>query len=203
MRALLLLVLVACQRTHDVTIQMGPNGNSLTVGFQCRAADGTFLAQKALDANNQLAFNVVVDLIDLGGGLPGCRGEELVQTCAGGKCSIATRSDGTRFCVPMRIPLGLVGQADQAQLVALVRDQLTKEPVTTDAPDRPVLIRSVATTEPCPTSPTQPFDLARVIGCAYSCPVVLDDISGPVSLSLDALDNNCEPEVRVCASFPP
>jgi len=31
---------------------------------------------------------------------------------------------------------------------------------------------------------------------------VLDDIDGPVSLSLDVLDDQCESTVHACAGFP-
>ena len=208
MRYLLLLSLLACQRTHDVTIELGPDNQRISVGFQCRRLDNTFIGDIAL-AGDRLKFRVVVDIIDLGGGLPGCRGEELVQTCATpGRCSIATRSDGTRFCAELDLPIALLGLADQSQLVATVHDQLTKQAITTDAPDRPVLIRSVATTETCDAfegagAATHAFAQAQVIGCAYSCPVQLDDIAGPIALSLDVFDDHCEAQVKVCASFPP
>jgi hypothetical protein len=202
MRYLALLALLGCERTHDVSIRLGPDDQSVTTGFQCRRADDTFIGDIAL-VGDRLKFNVVVDFIDLGGGVPGCRGEELVKTCKQpGACTIAGT---TRFCVPLDLPVALIGQADQKQLIALVHDQLVAQgAITTDAPNGPVLIRAVATTESCTAiTPGHPFALAQVIGCAYSCPVVLDEISGPVGLSLDVLDEHCEAQVKVCAGFPP
>jgi len=48
----------------------------------------------------------------------------------------------------------------------------------------------------------QTIDPAQAVGCAYSCPAVLDDIDGPISLSLDTLNQQCEQQVRACAAFP-
>ena len=202
MRYLMLLALLGCERTHDVSIRLGPDDQSVTTGFQCRRDDGTFIGDIAL-VGDRLKFNVVVDFIDLGGGVPGCRGEELVKTCKQrGACTLPTTA---RYCAPLDLPVALIGQADQKQLIGLVHDQLVADgAITTDAPNGPLLIRAVATTESCAAiTPGHPFALAQVIGCAYSCPVVLDDIGGPVGLSLDVLDDHCEAQVKVCASFPP
>jgi len=202
MRYLVLLMVLGCERTHDVSIRLGPDDKSVTTGFQCRRADDTFIGDIAL-VGDRLKFNVVVDFIDLGGGVPGCRGEELVKTCKQpGACTIATT---TRYCAPLDLPVALIGQADQKQLIGLVHDQLVAQgAITTDAPNGPVLVRAVATTESCAAiTPGHAFTPDQVIGCAYSCPVVLDEIGGPIGLSLDVLDDHCEAQVKVCASFPP
>jgi hypothetical protein len=39
------------------------------------------------------------------------------------------------------------------------------------------------------------------VGCAYSCPVELDNVD-TVSVSLDTLSRQCEPLVKLCARFP-
>ena len=44
--------------------------------------------------------------------------------------------------------------------------------------------------------------LVLALGCAYSCPVQLDQVSGSVAISIDTVDNRCEAAVRACAAFP-
>lgn len=205
MRLLVLAVCLAgCQRAHDVSIQIGPDDETLTIGFQCKQDDGTLLAERA-HVGGMYRFSVVVDVIDLGGRLAGCRGEELVKTCAvPGTCTVVPRDDGTRYCVDVVLPETIVHAGGQKDLIDLLRPQLEAQVVTTDAPDRPVMLRAVATTEPCDTfrSSLAPFDQARVTGCAYSCPVQLDAVAGPVALSLDSLNDRCASQVGVCAAFP-
>ena len=141
----------------------------------------------------------------LGGSLPGCRGEELFAACGGGACEIVTRPDGTRYCEDITVSQADVAAAMKdnfAPMLNSIRTQLQAQPITLDAPDDPVLIRSVATTESCAAVPAA-FDPTQLVGCAYSCPVQLDEVDGPVALSLDTLTRACEREVKFCAAFPP
>lgn len=214
MRALLALVLVACQQAHVVSLQLGPSSDRLSVGFACREDPPPnmpntltpLLAARALQSDNSLRFSIVVDVITLGGVLPGCRGEELFLGCKdSGDCEIVPRADGTRFCVEVEVSSQAVTDAMQdppelQRMLGEIRDQLDDEPVTLDAPDEPVLIRAVATVEPCVPDA---FDFEQLVGCAYSCPAQLDEVDGPIALSLDAIDDRCEFEVKACASFPP
>lgn len=198
---------VACQDAHTVTLQLGPTDDTLTAGFACvQDADPTaLLAGRAAQPDGGLRFSVVVDVITLGGELPGCRGEELFAACRDGGCEIVPREDGTRFCRDITVPASVVTAAmndDLEPLLASLRSQLQAEPVTLDAPDVPVLLRAVATTEPCSAVATA-FDLQELVGCAYSCPAQLDEVDGPIALSLDTLTRQCEREVKACAAFPP
>lgn len=208
MRALFALVLVAaCQEAHTVTLQLGPTDDTLTAGFACvQDADPTrLLASRAAQPGGGLQFSIVVDVVTLGGELPGCRGEELFTACADGGCEIVPRDDGTRFCRDVTVPASAVVAAmneDLEPLLASIRTQLQAEPVTLDAPDEPVLLRAVATTEPC-SALASDFDLLELVGCAYSCPAQLDEVDGPIALSLDTLTRQCEREVKACAVFPP
>jgi hypothetical protein len=89
-----------------------------------------------------------------------------------------------------------------------------------NAPDEPVIVRAVATLESCddvmrPNATNDgynPFNLSQgptacepaapapeLIGCAYSCPVLLDQVTTAVTLSIDSATARCEPVVRVCA----
>jgi hypothetical protein len=199
---LALLAFAACQRTREVTLQLGPTPDTITLGFVCRqdADPSLFLAERARVGPN-FEFNVIVDIIDLGGQLPGCRGEELVAACPSGTCSIVPRASG-RYCQRVSFAASLVNPDDLKPLLEAVRTQLDDELVTLDAPDRPVLIRALATTEGDCGDVPDTFDPDQLVGCAYSCPVQLDAIDGPIALSLDALSNTCEPEVRACARYP-
>ena len=74
--------------------------------------------------------------------------------------------------------------------------------MTLDAPDEPVLLAPSRQAEAC-NALSEEFNLNRLVGCAYSCPAQLDDVDGPISLSLDTLTRQCEREVKACAVFPP
>jgi len=206
MRTLLLLAFAGCQQAHSITLQLGPTEDTLTAGFGCfqDADPAKLLAQRGLQQGGGLKFSIVVDVISLGGRLPGCRGEELAAACDDGACTIVPRSDGTRFCHEVLVDATAVTAALRDDLVPLldsIRTQLRVEAVTLDAPDEPVLLRAVATTEPC-DAVTAAFDPQDLVGCAYSCPAQLDDIDGPIALSLDTLTRECEREVKACAAFP-
>ncbi len=198
-----MLALLACQRTHEVTVQLGPNDHALTIGFLCRqdADPGKLLGERAR-SGTAYTFQVVVDVIDLGGQLAGCRGEELIAACSSNACSVTPTT--TRFCHSIQVEAGDFQPANRAKLLAQIHEDLRAAgPIISDAPDRPVLIRAIATTEAagCTTIPDQ-FDGDKLVGCAYSCPVQLDAIDGPIALSLDTLDDSCERVVRACAKYP-
>jgi hypothetical protein len=214
MRAAWLLVLAACQQAHVVTLQLGPSEDTLSVGFVCRedplpgmpSMMTPLLAGRGIQPDGSLKFSMIVDVITLGGVLPGCRGEELFSGCQdSGDCEIVPRADGTRFCVEVEVSRQALTAAmgntpDLAPMLEEIRARLDDEPVTLDAPDEPVMIRAVATTEACVPDT---FDFEQLIGCAYSCPAQLDEVDGPIALSLDAINDRCEFEVKACASFPP
>jgi hypothetical protein len=202
----LALAAAACEREHRVRILLGPADGSLGLGFKCEDAQGTPLVTRAL-AGGQLVFRVVVDLIGVGDAVPGCRGEEILRACPReADCpTLVVSEDGRRACAEVTIRPPFDEANTQAQLLA----QLRAIPITSDAPDRPVMVRAVATLERCddrlvaPQGGTYPvLDPAQALGCAYSCPLQLDAVDGAVSLFLDALDERCEPQVRACAAFP-
>jgi hypothetical protein len=212
MRALFLLSLAACQQAHVVTLQLGPSEDKLSVGFACREDPlpgmpnmmTPLLAARGIQPDGSLKFSMIVDVITLGGELPGCRGEELFSGCKdSGDCEIVPRADGSRFCVEIEVSQQAVTAAmadDLGPMLGEIRGRLDDEAVTFDAPDEPVMIRAVATVEPC--VPDE-LDFEQLIGCAYSCPAQLDEVDGPIALSLDAINDRCEFEVKACASFPP
>lgn len=200
--ALLLVIAAACQQTHEISLRLGPNDGTVTAGFLCvQDADPTMpLFDRAL-VGQTYTFRLVIDVIDLGGQFPGCRGEELVSACKGGKCKLVRRPDGTRYCKEVTFDRADLAGPDLRPLLLELREQLGTEPVTSNAPDRPVILRAVATHQTCEELDA-PFVDTELLGCAYSCPAQLDGIDGPVSLSLDVLDTACEKVVRGCAKFP-
>ena len=191
------LFAVACQRDHRVRLLLGPDEETLTRGFLCEDDGGVPLAARGL-ADGRLRFNLVVELIDLGG-VPGCRGEELLAWCETHTCAPITPAGG-RYC------FGLDVAADPRNLPALVGDLYAQlaagPPIVSDAPSAPVVVRAVATTEPCEAlTAGGPFASDALVGCAYSCPVQLDLVD-EVQLSLDTLSARCEREVVACANGP-
>ncbi|HEV7559593.1 MAG TPA: hypothetical protein VGO00_29155 [Kofleriaceae bacterium] len=197
----LVLVVAACQRTHELQVLLGPTPDTPSAGFLCKQdADPTkFLLQRPdVLVGKTVMANVVVDIVSLGGHLPGCRGEEIVAACTPGTCTLAV-DHADRYCRPIAFDVSLA--SNRPALMAQITSALAAQPITTDAPNGPVLLRAVVTSQSCDDVHTGKIDPTLAVGCAYSCPAVLDDIDGPISLSLDVLDDQCEPTVRACAGF--
>ena len=202
---LFVIVLASCSKSNDVTLLLGPDEDHLSRGFLCRAdvAPNDFLMADALvPGTRTLRFALVIDVLELdsAGIFPGCRGEELFALCSERDCRKSVR----RHCeedLELEFPPGFDpdNPMDAQGLVSKFRDALGAKTFLRDLPSAPVLIRVVAT-KACPAPNDRLEDLA--LGCAYSCPVQLDQVSGSIAISLDVLDNFCEPAVRACASFP-
>lgn len=198
--AILLVVLVGCEQTHRVSIQLGPTPDTLSQGFLCRESPGgPFMVTDALSADRtKYEISVLIDLVELPG-FPGCRGEELVAACNNGPCTIARTP--TRFCASITFDADLVPDNSEA-VVGLINEALAEAgPVTRDAPDGTVVIRAIATAQTCSEFEANPI-VDQLVGCAHSCPVQLDAVDGPIALSLDTLDDNCRGIVEACARFP-
>ena len=192
----------ACTERHQVELALGPADPGLSVGFRC-LQDGTdmLMIARSLKAGN-LVFSLVVDVIDLHGKVPGCRGEELLTSCEGGGCSIPVAYNPVRFCRELVIPFINVDTVRAALLEALQGAEIVH-----DAPDAAVLLRAVTTRQPCSeitganAGEYVDLDVDLALGCAYSCPLQLDQTDGTVSLSLDTLSDRCESQVRLCAGL--
>lgn len=196
------LLAAGCEREHAVRIQLGPTPDGLTIGFLCRDASGALIADnpRTRTPGGGVRFQVVVDLVDLGGQVPGCRGEELLAACGDGACTLAPTP--RRFCTSVEIARDELATAGRDALIERLRAALASEPVTRDAPEAPVVIRVATTSESCDSVQDGTLALDQVVGCAYSCPVQLDEVDGPIAVSLDTLDDRCVDEMRVCAAFP-
>ncbi len=207
------LVVHACAVERHVTIELGPPDNTITSGFTCEDPmnPGGLLFQEAYDrASDRLSFNLVVDLIDVGAHVPSCLGEEVAKTCRGGTCRVTVADAATRFCQEVSID----HPSQTAALPNQIRDLLAaNDPVVfSDAPHHPVIVRVVATTQPCSEIRLDDgvvwtsLAAGEVIGCAYSCPVDLDIVDGTleVGLNYDARDltpQQCVHAVQACAAL--
>jgi hypothetical protein len=193
--ALLTILLAACEQNRSVTLLLGPDDKTLTAGFTCKDDNGNLLLAST-QSGDSYVFSLVFDTIDLGGSEPGCRGEELVATCQKETCSRISR-----FCKQVTVPT-----TDAAAILASLHGQLDHPDILTNAPADPIVVRAVATQERCdnlmPPDGTFPkLDPNKVVGCAYSCPVILNDLHGSLGLALDTLDDQCATEVHACAGL--
>lgn len=217
MRALLfssLATLVGCQVEHKVKLELAGDAGSISQGFLCRTeaalpglAAGDFLFERGHDlASGEVRFSIVVEVTSLGDVLPGCLPEEILGVCR----SVGDCPSAGRFCAPIVAQgprgkrLATMNESETAAFVGQLGAALKAlPPLFRDAPDGPVVVRAVATTEPCETlDVAERFAVDGLMGCAYSCPVVLDDLDGALRLGFATSDDFCAAEVRGCAAYP-
>jgi hypothetical protein len=100
--------------------------------------------------------------------------------------------------------LAMMTEAEAAAFIADLGAALRAlPPLFRDAPDGPVVVRAVASTEPCAQLEARGrFDVDGLMGCAYSCPVVLDDLDGSLRLGFATSEPFCAGAVRGCAAYP-
>lgn len=182
-------------------VVLGGNGQSVS-GFNCATGSGDdrqLLTSRAITVTGpgqaEIALSLVVDFIRVGG-LPRCRLTDLYNWCQEQPCGPIAEA---RQCVqfgPEQVRTA--GLGPRAVLDELVGDQL----VTPDAPDETVIIRVVGTTMTCDEVAAETdlgFVRNSLLGCAYSCPLVPDSVSGEVPIQLDAFQSDCELQVAACA----
>ncbi|HVE85386.1 MAG TPA: hypothetical protein VND93_21180 [Myxococcales bacterium] len=197
------LLLVTCVEVRQVRITFGDQGEGLD-GFMCRDTTGTPILSRLEDGAGQMQpAALVLDFIRLGG-LPGCRSGQVMSWCSDHPCAPIAEH---RACISVQFspPDGL----SRAELRASIQDALHSlggTLLTGDAPDEFVLVRLVGTAQSCAEVERQAdgtlpvFDEARLVGCVYSCPVLLDALEGDLFLGFDTLTDLCEQGVRVCAA---
>lgn len=196
-RALLLLVLSSCVETRSVALTFGSEGEGLD-GFMCRdSAEVPLLSRLPPDGRASL----VVDFVRLGG-VPGCRTGQLMKWCTTHEC---VPIQSTRTCLDATLPLpGAPREELRAALLTAMRSLGSPE-TSADAPDEFVLVRVVGTTQGCDTllpagaDPLPAFDKSKLVGCAYSCPVLFDKVEQDVYLGFETLTASCEQGVRICS----
>jgi hypothetical protein len=207
MRALWLLlpcVIAACSVQREVSLTFGSEGEGLD-GFMCKDPQGQFLLDRAKDADGGVrSGSLVFDFVRLGG-VPGCRTGQLVKWCATRECKPLRH---TRACVPLSLPTvaPMQKREDLRGQVLSAMKAVRATGVLDDAPDEFVIVRAVGTLEPCTALTPKPedvelpaFDKAQLLGCAYSCPVLLDRVEQEVYLGFETLTVQCEQGVRTCS----
>lgn len=190
----LALLLGSCDaERHRVSLDFG-NPESVSSGFVCRGDNLVLLLWRGL-VGDEVRVSFVIDFISLGG-VPSCFAPQLFDWCTeeGHSCAPMLQH---RTCIDLD-PISRVG-VDAKTIIEAFGAQLAGKVVTGDAPDEPVLVRAVGTAQTCAELAAAPsFDPARLIGCAFSCPVQLDS-ADEVALGLPTLQPRCEDAVVVCA----
>jgi hypothetical protein len=198
------LLLAGCAAHHEVELDLtsrrplacieGDRSTDLVVGR----------TQTAANRSRDLVY--VFDFVTMTG-FPRCGAGSIADFCTGDACALSVED---RRCV--RVPrehLDAVLAAHPGELptpIEVVPDEALGA-LLADAPDGPLLIRLVATMEDasglCDGAAIRRFDPDLVVGCAYSCPVVLDDAREPIPLDLDpSFGPWCTfREVEACAQF--
>jgi len=197
------LLLASCVQTRQVELTFGDEGEGLD-GFMCRDTSGAPILDRLQDGAGQMQpAALVLDFIRLGG-LPGCRSGQVMSWCVDHPCApIASH----RACVEAQF--SSVDGLTRPQMRAALQQTMTSLKgtlLTGDAPDEFVLVRLVGTAQSCDQLAAQPdgtlpaFDDSKLVGCVYSCPVLLDSLQGDLFLGFDTLTDLCEQGVRVCAA---
>ncbi|MCU0695736.1 MAG: hypothetical protein MUC96_04295 [Myxococcaceae bacterium] len=200
-----LVVLAACTVQREVSLTFGTEGEGLD-GFMCRDPQGQFLLDRARDGDGGVRPGALVfDFVRLGG-VPGCRTGQLVKWCSTRECKPLRQA---RACVPgVTLPTvtPMMKREDLRAAVLSALKQVRSTGVLDDAPDEFVIVRAVGTLQSCEALTAKPedvelpgFDKAELLGCAYSCPVLLDRVDQDVYLGFETLTVQCEQGVRICS----
>jgi len=204
MNRALIIVLAGCAQYRTADLNFGENGEGLD-GFLCKQGP-TMLLDRGADAGTTRPASIVLDIVGLENGQPGCRTGQLIKWCAKDN-HVCAPMKHRRECRPVELPAGVSAldrEVVRAQVRAQLREGLSGQRLISDAPDEFVMVRVVGTAQPCdevsPANGDVPdFDPAKLIGCAYSCPVLLDR-ADDVYLGFDGFVGQCEQGVRICAS---
>jgi len=195
-----------CNESNAISLRFTrvANGNGDISGFQCREAGGAPIAQRGVERSRgafTLQGAVVADMIRLEG-LPHCRVADLVNWCGEHACVPIARE---RKCIdlgPVEVQLAAANDASMPSISDAIASAVASHDLSLDAPDEQILIRVVATAQPCTdlTDAGLEFDPEQLLGCAHSCPLTPDSTSGDVQLQLDTFTGICVEQVVACAS---
>jgi hypothetical protein len=174
-RWLVMALLTACQSSDQLVITFGPKGQGLE-GFFCTDTQGRPIidrcANPPLQDGGLRPINLVFDVIGLDGG-PGCLTADLVSWCQSVNCS---PNWPVRQCVPLPMQAlnavyisGDAGKGTAAALLEAVQGLAGTPLVSGFVSTDQVIIRAVATLEPC-EGLAHGFDAGLLVGCAFSCP---------------------------------
>ncbi len=198
---LMLLAILGCEApVQTVELVLGSGvvpGQPAPRGLDCIDQRGRLMACRVFDSEPQ-RLSVVVDVIPLGG-LPRCRPNTLVAWC----------SEPTHDCLPdlrQRAIFEVQAPAERNLLLAVeqMREELSGQALPNPTVDEPVIVRAtfLARDRQSILDHGDDFECDALVGCVYSCPVVLGAIDGELPLELDAFNSRCMAEVHQCASNP-
>jgi hypothetical protein len=169
----------ACAHENEVDLLWHRSERDQVYGFDCMEATSRITAE----------VGISIEIVRVRGA-PHCDGLALFDYCTEpGRCTVLSR-----HCEPL-VAAGF-------DSVGAALDSLDGRVVTRDAPDGTVVVRAVATADGCPAEPPPATVAAeRVLGCAYSCPVQLDLVSGPLELTFEHVPGEaCLPRIEACAT---
>ena len=206
---LLPVLLSGCEQSNELQLAFTPirSNPELVSGFHCRtetasAADprpSRLMVERAVTlmprGQVEVQMSLVVDFIRIGS-LPHCRLLDVFNHCVDEECAPIS---GARQCIPYGPELLPV---EGLNARAVLEQAFAGQPITADAPDEHVIIRVVGSAEPCEDILARDdlsFEGSSLLGCAYSCPLVPDTVSGEVDLQLDTFAQECEAQVVACA----
>ena len=201
------VVWLGCAQQKEVKLTFGDTGEGLD-GFLCRdeGPDGGAMLLERLAAQDGgvIPASLVTDFVALSGVPDGCRTGQLIKWCATHQCA---PSPTTRVCTQISLPTRVSGLT-RPQLRALIQTKLKAlkdQIVSPNAPDDTVMLRVLATAQPCSevmadANGTLPaYDKPSLVGCAYSCPTRFDEVEQDVYLGFETLTDRCEQGVRTCS----
>jgi hypothetical protein len=204
------LVIFACVDHRTVSLTFGDQGEGLD-GFLCKDSNNTFVLDRlepdsgtSVDGGMEPA-SLVTDFIRLSG-VPGCRASQLIEWCSTHTCAPI---DSTRVCTKVDLPSGVTGQPRETvrgEVKAALAQTLSGHDVTAQAPNEFVMLRVIATKQPCEqimpnASGTLPdYDKTQLVGCAYSCVTNFNEVDQDVYLGFDSIGGAmCELGLRTCS----
>lgn len=204
--ALLALLLGGCAVEHEIALEIDTSSPLECVDRETESA----LIWRALEpAHREEDVLLVFDMVRTPS-FPRCRPSTVLDECAVTGCEAVPEA---RSCV--RVPRARLEGLDITSTEELiVSDFIAGEPrILDDAPDGTIVVRLAivldgAAEDPCPRegeplTALPAFDPARLLGCAYSCPVVLIEES-IVEIDLDPIRSGriCDDShVQACAAF--
>jgi hypothetical protein len=128
-------------------------------------------------------ISVAADLLSFGGA-PRCDTASMITWCRNHTCAPVP---GSRVCVSTTLGADVAPGMAAVNAVAAAIESIQGQLLTHDAPDDFVVVRVVATTEPCDAlPPDNAYDCPPLLGCAISCATNLREYT-PDQLEL-ALD---------------
>ena len=216
------LALCACQRTNVVqleylgvraTAMSGPGSPAVigALGFTCSepvppgSPPGPPLAQRLLTAGSGCL------VVDVYGAVASASPDPSATACRTFNVSTDLQSDVARYVEPVdaaTLASCSARAADPREVAQCVLGDTAGDTATQDAPDGLIVLRAVLLAGACPatTDDVAMTRAADLVGCAYSCPTVLDSVSGPLLLYLPVDATTCtqsSAEMANCLALPP